>query len=149
LAYGENADDSLDFRPGAGAAKEFQIRAPLKEAGLTKEDVRKLARELKLPVSEKPASPCLSSRIPHGTPVSKEALSRIENGEEILKRLGFRIFRLRHHGAKARLEFAREELRRATDEPMKTRIAEGIQGCGYKEVEFAPEGYRSPAERNL
>jgi pyridinium-3,5-biscarboxylic acid mononucleotide sulfurtransferase len=134
LAYGENADDVSDFRPGAEAAKKFQVRAPLKEAGLTKADIRTLSREWNLPTSEKPASPCLSSRIPHGTAVTLDALAKVEKGEEGLRSLGFRIFRLRYHQSKARLEFDPAELNRAKE--IQDSIFEMIRNLGFQEVEI-------------
>jgi pyridinium-3,5-biscarboxylic acid mononucleotide sulfurtransferase len=134
LAYGENADDVSDFRPGAEAAKRFQVRAPLKEAGLTKLDVRSLSREWNLPTSEKPASPCLSSRIPHGTPVSLDALAKVEKGEEEIRSLGFRIFRLRYNQTKAELEFDPAELSRAKE--LQGSILEAIRKLGFQEIEI-------------
>jgi uncharacterized protein len=141
LAYGENADDPEGDRPGALAAREFQVRAPLKEAGLTKADVRELAARWGLPVAEKPASPCLSSRIPHGTPVTREALARVEAGEKAVRALGFRVFRLRHHGERARFEFAPDELGRALREPLKSRVVEAALRAGYLGAEIDPLPY--------
>ncbi len=142
LAYGENADDSSADRPGSRAAVKFQVRAPLKEAGLTKADVRALALRWGLAVADKPASPCLSSRIPHGTPVTREALAQIEAGESGIRALGFRVFRLRHHGERARIEFAPEELLRALAEPSRGQIVCSTLAAGYREVEIDPRGYR-------
>src|SRR6185295_6128997 len=96
IAYGENLDDMQQERPGRAAAAEFCVLAPLREAGLTKAEIRELSRELGLPTAEAPAQPCLSSRIPWGTPVTPDALSMVERGEEHLRALGFRIFRVRH-----------------------------------------------------
>lgn len=143
LAYGENADDAGNQRPGSKAAAEFQVRAPLKEAGLTKADVRALSAQWGLPTAEKPASPCLSSRIPHGTPVTLDALARIESGETAIRALGFRVFRLRHHGARARIEFAPDELPRAQTEPWRNRVIQAALAAGYEDVEIDPKGYRS------
>jgi uncharacterized protein len=145
LAYGENADDALQVRPGVQAAKEFQVRAPLKEAGLTKADVRQLSIQLALPTADKPASPCLSSRIPHGTPVTLGALAQIEKGESELRKLGFRVFRLRHHGIRARLEFASDEVSRASDPALREKILSCVRQAGYEEIEIDPAGYRSPS----
>ena len=142
LAYGENADDTGEIRPGARAAVKFQVRAPLREAGLTKADVRALSAKWGLPTADKAASPCLSSRIPHGTPVSIEALARIEAAEAAVRCLGFRIFRLRHHGDCARLEFAPDDLTRAMSNNWQPRIARAVLATGYREVEFDPHGYR-------
>jgi uncharacterized protein len=142
LAYGENADDAVRDRPGSRAAVKFQVRAPLKEAGLTKREVRDLAARWGLAVADKPSSPCLSSRIPHGTPVTVAALAAVEAGERAIRALGFRIFRLRHHGARGRIEFAPEELSRALAEPWRGRVREAVLHAGYQEVEIDPKGYR-------
>ncbi|MCC7519875.1 MAG: ATP-dependent sacrificial sulfur transferase LarE [Verrucomicrobiae bacterium] len=141
LAYGENADDPPGDRPGSRAAREFQVRAPLREAGLTKADVRALAARWGLSVADKPASPCLSSRIPHGIPVTREALARVEAGEQTVRALGFRIFRLRHHGDLARFEFASAELDRALAEPLKSRVIEAALRAGYRDAEIDPTPY--------
>lgn len=141
LAYGENADDTTDWRPGSKAAAEFQVRAPLKEAGLTKADVRELSSRWGLPTADKPASPCLSSRIPHGTPVTTDALAQIEMGEAAIRALGFRVFRLRHHGARARIEFAMDELARARSQAWQERIIHATLAAGYGEVEIDAKGY--------
>ena len=142
LAYGENADDAGDFRPGARAAAEFQARAPLKEAGLTKADVRYLSATWGLPTADKPSSPCLSSRIPHGTPVSIETLAKVEAAEAAVRALGFRVFRLRHHGDQARLEFAPDELALATSDTHRRQIIQATLSAGYEQVEIDPKGYR-------
>ncbi len=147
LAYGENADDANQWRPGGIAAKEFKVRAPLKEAGLTKKDIRDLCAKWNLPVADKPASPCLSSRIPHGTPVTETALAQIETSEEAIRALGFRVFRVRHHGMRARIEFAKDEMDRAQSFPWHKKIIEAALAVGYQEVEIDPHGYRSPAIR--
>lgn len=141
LAYGENADDPAGMRPGSRAATEFQVRAPLKEAGLAKADVRTLSARWGLPTADKPSSPCLSSRIPHGTAVTTEALTRIETGEKAIRTLGFRVFRLRHHGERARLEFAPDEMERALAEPWRERILTAARVAGYRDVEIDPRGY--------
>src|SRR6476659_8757871 len=113
IAYGVNVDDQSDFRPGQAAARQHHVAAPLLQAGLTKADIRELARIARLRVWEKPASACLSSRIEYGRPVTLEALSAVEQGEEALRRLGFRQCRVRHHGEIARIEIAQDELPRA------------------------------------
>ncbi|MDZ4744226.1 MAG: ATP-dependent sacrificial sulfur transferase LarE, partial [Verrucomicrobiota bacterium] len=129
LVYGEMADDVGDFRPGAAAAVEFAVRAPLKEVGMTKVEIRALSKQLDLPTADKPAMACLSSRIPHGEPVTQEVLGMIEMAEEFLSSLGFHEFRVRHHRmsgngmALARLELAPDELARATDPVMRGEIA--------------------------
>ena len=112
VAYGLIVDDLSDFRPGQRAATEAGVRAPLAEAGLTKADVRALSRELALPTAELPASPCLASRLPYGTPVTVEALARVERAEAGLRALGFRELRVRHLGDGARVEIAPLELPR-------------------------------------
>ncbi len=148
IAYGENADDPAHLRPGSQAAKEFAVIAPLKAAGLTKADIRALSRELELPTADAPAQPCLSSRIPHGTPVTLEALGMVERGEALVRGLGFRVFRVRHlveagGGTRARVQIApgeMGELPRAAG-----RIEEGLREVGYGAVEIDPAGYRSPA----
>ncbi len=141
LAYGENAEDSGITRPGSKAAAEFQVRAPLKEAGLSKADVRALSACWGLPTADKPASPCLSSRIPHGTPVTTGALAQIEAGEASIRALGFRIFRLRHHGIRARIEIAPDELTRVKSTPVRDQVIQAALAVGYLEVEIDPRGY--------
>jgi uncharacterized protein len=147
IAYGENADDARQVRPGVKAAAEFAVVAPLKEAGLTKAEIRQLSRELGLPTADAPAQPCLSSRIPHGTPVSIEALGMIERGEALVRGLGFRVFRVRHHVdagielPRARVQIAPAEMG-ALDGCAET-IRAGLTGVGYGSVEFDPQGYRA------
>ena len=144
LAYGENADDQAQRRPGSRAAEEFAVVAPLKEAGLTKADVRELSRWYGLPTAEVPAQPCLSSRIPHGMPVTREALGLIERGEEIVRSLGFRVFRVRYLApAGARVEIAPEEMRNLAG--LDGKLREGLQSAGFGAVEIDPEGYRAPS----
>lgn len=143
LAYGENADDVNEFRPGSIAAGEFQVRAPLKEAGLGKSFIRVLSANCGLPTADKPASPCLSSRIPHGNVVTREALAQVETGEEAIRKLGFRVFRLRHHGSRARIEFAAAELSRAQSSAWQSAITEVVLKAGYHEVEIDSNGYRT------
>src|SRR5471032_997877 len=113
IAYGVNVDDQGDFRPGQRAAQQHHVAAPLLTAGLSKQEIRDLAREAGLRVWDKPASACLSSRLEYGRPVTREALSAVEQGEDALRGLGFRQFRVRHHGETVRIEIAREELPRA------------------------------------
>ena len=112
---GNNADDAGDYRPGRQAARELSVRSPLLEAGLTKEEIRFLSRRAELPVWDRPASACLSSRIPYGMPVTIEKLSKIELGESLLRNLGFQQMRVRHHGDLARIEISPDELPRALD----------------------------------
>jgi len=144
IAYGENADDPAHLRPGSQAAKEFSVIAPLKLAGLTKADVRELSRQLGLPTSEAPAQPCLSSRIPHGTPVTREALSLVERGEALVRSLGFRIFRVRYVAgaqAGARVQIAPEEMPHLSQ--IESEMRGGLQAAGFAFVEIDPLGYRS------
>ena len=142
LAYGLIVDDLSDFRPGQRAAAEAGVRAPLAEAGLTKEDVRALSRELGLPTADLPASPCLSSRLPYGTPVTLEALRRVERAEAAVRALGFRELRVRHLGDAARVEIAREEMDRLSREDLGERVLAAVRGAGYARASIDPEGYR-------
>ncbi|MEW6732839.1 MAG: ATP-dependent sacrificial sulfur transferase LarE [Acidobacteriota bacterium] len=142
---GNNLDDIGDFRPGMTAAREQGVRSPLIEAQMTKADVRAMAHQAKLPVWDKPASACLSSRVPYGSPITLEKLSVIDRGEHMLHELGFRICRLRHHGDIARIEIATEELARALEPIMASRILAAIKTLGFKYVALDLEGYRSGA----
>ena len=143
IAYGVNLDDQSDFRPGQAAAARHQVAAPLREAGLTKAEIRELARRAGLRVWDKPASACLSSRIEYGRPVTREALSAIEQGEEALRALGFRQVRVRHHGDIARIEIAKEELERALSLPMFSEFTRIFKGLGFSYVTLDTEGFRS------
>ena len=142
VAYGLIVDDLTDFRPGQRAAAEAGARAPLAEAGLTKEDVRALSRELGLPTAELPASPCLSSRLPYGTPVTLEALRRVEKAEAGVRALGFRELRVRHLGERARVEIAREEMARLDDPGLRAAVEAAVRAAGYADAVIDPEGYR-------
>jgi uncharacterized protein len=139
---GNNADDRGDYRPGRQAAREHGVRSPLDEADLTKDEIRELAREAGLASWNEPASACLSSRIPYGQEVSDEALRRIEQAEAVLRELGFRVFRVRHHDTVARLELAREEMPRALDADVNARIVAGLKALGYQYVSLDLQGYR-------
>jgi pyridinium-3,5-biscarboxylic acid mononucleotide sulfurtransferase len=142
IAYGENADDPAYLRPGSKAAAEFAVIAPLKAAGLTKADVRGLSRQLGLPTAEAPAQPCLSSRIPHGTPVTREALSLVERGEALVRGLGFRVFRVRYVAgdpAGARVQVAPEEMGLLEDR--REAVIGGLVASGFGSVEIDPKGY--------
>jgi uncharacterized protein len=142
IAYGENADDPAHLRPGSQAAKEFSVIAPLKAAGLTKADVRALSRELGLPTADAPAQPCLSSRIPHGTPVTREALALVERGEAFVRSLGFRVFRVRFlEGENARVQIAPEEMARLP--AVRDDLTRGLVRAGFGAVEIDPDGYRA------
>jgi pyridinium-3,5-biscarboxylic acid mononucleotide sulfurtransferase len=143
IAYGVNADDQGDFRPGQKAAGEHGIAAPLLDAGLGKQEIRELARRAGLRIWDKPASACLSSRIEYGRPVTREALSMVETGEDALRRLGFRQFRVRHHGEMVRIEIAREEMQRALSPEMAAEFTRIFKELGFKFVTLDLEGFRS------
>ncbi|MFI5184795.1 MAG: ATP-dependent sacrificial sulfur transferase LarE [Vicinamibacteria bacterium] len=142
VAYGLIVDDLADYRPGHKAATEAGIRSPLAEAGLRKDDVRALSKALGLPTWDLPASPCLSSRIPYGTPVSVLALRRIDVAEDALRRLGFREFRVRHLGGTARVEIAPAELARVEDPGIRAAIDADVRAAGYAAVVIDRQGYR-------
>jgi uncharacterized protein len=142
VAYGLIVDDLSDYRPGHRAASEAGVRAPLAEAGLTKDDVRALSRELGLPTADLPASPCLSSRLPYGTPVTREALDRVDRAESALRALGLRELRVRHLGERARVELAPGELARLAEPGLRDALTAAVLAAGYAEVEIDPQGYR-------
>lgn len=143
IAYGVNLDDQGDFRPGQQAARQHHVAAPLLDAGLSKQGIRDLAREAGLRIWDKPASACLSSRIEYGRPVTREALSAVEQGEDALRALGFRQFRVRHHGEIVRLEIAKDELPRALDPALAAEFTRIFKGLGFKFVTLDLEGFRS------
>ena len=143
IAYGVNVDDQGDFRPGQAAARRHRVAAPLLEAGLEKAEIRELAREAGLRVWDKPAAACLSSRIEYGRPVTRQALSMVERGEDALRALGFRQFRVRHHGDIARIEIAREELDRALTREMFAEFTRIFKELGFTFVTVDTEGFRS------
>jgi len=143
IAYGINADDQGDYRPGQQAAREHGVAAPLLDAGLTKQDIRNLAREAGLRIWDKPASACLSSRIEYGRAVTPEALQVVEQGEEALRALGFRQLRVRHHGDIVRLEIARDELARALSPDMAAEFTRIFKALGFTYVTLDLEGFRS------
>ncbi len=143
IAYGVNHDDQGDFRPGQQAAKQHHVAAPLLEAGLTKQEIRGLARRAGLRIWDKPASACLSSRIEYGRPVTREALDVVERGEDAIRALGFRQFRVRHHGDIVRIEIAREELDRALNADFAARFTAIFKALGFKFVTLDLEGFRS------
>ena len=149
IAYGVNVDDQGDFRPGQQAAREHHVSAPLLNAGLTKQDIRDLAREAGLRLWDKPASACLSSRLEYGRPVTREALEVVERGEDAIRALGFRQFRVRHHGEIVRIEIAREELPQALDPEMASAFAAIFKGLGFKFVTLDLEGFRSGSMNSL
>jgi pyridinium-3,5-biscarboxylic acid mononucleotide sulfurtransferase len=139
---GNNADDRGDYRPGRQAAREHGVKSPLDEADLTKDDIRELAREAGLESWNEPASACLSSRIPYGDEVSNEKLRQIEQAETVLRDLGFRVFRVRHHDTVARLEVARSEMARALDPEINARLVAALKELGYQYVSLDLQGYR-------
>jgi uncharacterized protein len=156
IAYGENASDVGDFRPGAQAAREFQVRAPLKEVGLTKTEIRELSARLGLPTADKPQMACLSSRIPYGEAVTPEKLRMIEAAENVLKDLGFYDVRVRHHEMKseirdpksegtrhlARIEVGGTELPKFLGNGLSAQVAEALKELGYTHVTVDLQGYR-------
>lgn len=145
VVYGVNKDDLGDYRPGQGAAKLHQVKAPLVEAGLTKAEIRELSRLAGLPTWDRPASACLASRIPYGTPVTIENVKKVETGEEAVRALGFRQFRVRFHGDLVRLEIAPDELARALSIEMARRFTEIFKPLGFHYVTLDLEGYRQGA----
>jgi pyridinium-3,5-biscarboxylic acid mononucleotide sulfurtransferase len=146
IAYGENASDVGDHRPGALAAAEFQVRAPLKEAGLTKAEIRQLSADLGLPTADKPQMACLSSRIPYGEVVSPEKLGMIERAENVMRDLGFHDVRVRHHelkqGQLARIEVGPTEIPRFLTDDLAGRVAAALKEIGYLHVTLDMQGYR-------
>jgi len=153
VADGSNADDRGDYRPGRQAAREFGVRSPLDEAGLTKAEIRELSRRAGLRTWDEPASACLSSRIPYHSEVTREKLRAIERAEDVLRSLGFRVCRVRHHELRsedasgtpatlARLELAGEELPRALEPELRARIVREIRAVGYQHVTIDLQGYR-------
>ena len=142
VAYGVNADDTLDFRPGHRAATEHKVLAPLLDAGLTKSEIRALSKRAGLPTWDRPASACLASRVPYGTEVTAERLALVERGEGALRELGFRQFRVRIHGNLARVEISPDELARALSPEMAATIADRLKAAGFAYVTLDLQGYR-------
>jgi uncharacterized protein len=142
IADGSNADDRGDYRPGRKAAREFGVRSPLDEVGMTKDDIRELSRRAGLPTWDEPASACLSSRIPYHSEVTGEKLRMIERAEESLRSLGFRVCRVRHHDRLARLEIGRDELPRALEPDVRDQIVRELTDIGYQHVTIDLQGYR-------
>ena len=143
IADGSNADDRADYRPGRAAAREFGVVSPLDAAGLTKAEIRELSRRAGLPTWDEPASACLSSRIPYFSEVTEEKLRTIERAESALRDLGFRVCRVRHHDAVARVEIGTDELARALEPAMAAAIDRELRALGYAEVDVDPRGYRT------
>ncbi|MGB8061166.1 MAG: ATP-dependent sacrificial sulfur transferase LarE [Candidatus Sulfotelmatobacter sp.] len=143
IAYGVNVDDQGDFRPGQQAAKLHHVAAPLLKVGLGKMEIRELARDAGLRIWDKPASACLSSRIEYGRPVTRESLSVVERGEDAIRALGFRQFRVRHHGEMVRIEIAREEMDRALNPAMAAQFTAIFKQLGFQFVTLDLEGFRS------
>jgi uncharacterized protein len=149
IAYGVNVDDQGDFRPGQIAATQHHVIAPLLEAGLTKHEIRELAQSANLRVWDKPASACLSSRIEYGRPVTREALNTVERGEDALRALGFRQFRVRHHGEIVRIEIASDELPHALSSETAAEFTRIFKDLGFKFVTLDLEGFRSGSMNSL
>ena len=143
IANGTNVDDLGDFRPGQQAAKQYGVRSPLVEAGLTKAEIRSLSKEMDLPTWDKPAQACLSSRIPYGTPVSVEALGRIAKAEEFLHGMGITQLRVRHHGTVARIEVEKADFAILFEDEARKRITEYFRSIGYAYVTLDLDGFRS------
>jgi uncharacterized protein len=142
IVYGVNTDDLGDYRPGQRAASLHSVKAPLVDAGLNKAEIRELSRRAGLSTWDRPAAACLSSRVPYGTPVTKATIKTIEDGEEAVRALGFRQFRVRFHGDLVRLEIAKEELPAAFDASMAARFAQIFKELGFLYVTLDLEGYR-------
>ncbi len=142
IIYGVNQDDLGDYRPGQNAAKIHQVKAPLVDAGLSKAEIRELSRVAGLPTWDRPASACLSSRIPYGTPVTIQNIKTVEKGEEEIKALGFRQFRVRFHGELVRIEIAKDELARALAPEMAAAFTAIFRKLGFQYVTLDLEGYR-------
>jgi uncharacterized protein len=142
IVDGNNADDRGDYRPGRKAAREFGVRSPLDEVGLAKDEIRELSRAAGLPTWDEPASACLSSRIPYHNEVTPEKLRTIEQAEAAVRRLGFRVCRVRHHDQLARIEIGRDELARALEPGMRDLIVRELRAIGYQHVTIDLQGYR-------
>jgi uncharacterized protein len=149
IAYGMNADDTRDYRPGQRAAEEHAVLAPLAEAGLTKMEIRALSKAAGYPLWDRPAAPCLSSRVEYGRAVTREVLEQVEKGEESLRLLGFRELRVRHHGELARVEIARAELPRALTMEMLDAITVALKQAGFQYVTLDCSGFRSGSLNDL
>jgi uncharacterized protein len=140
---GSNSDDRLDFRPGGRAAAELGIRSPLKDVGLTKDEIRSLSRHFRLPTWDKPSMACLASRFPYGSRIERKSLGQVGRAEDVLRGLGFRQFRVRHHGPVARIEVEPSDLARAIKASNREKIVRGLKRLGYVYVALDLEGYRT------
>ena len=149
IVDGANADDVSDYRPGRSAAAEHQVRSPLIEVGLTKDEIREMSLVHGLPTWAKPSSPCLSSRLAYGVPVTIERLSKVEQAESFLRGLGFREFRVRVHGELARIEVARDEMERALSADFAGTVVERFREIGFKYVTLDLQGFRSGAMNEI
>jgi uncharacterized protein len=145
VAEGSICDDTSDYRPGLKAVAELGIRSPLKEAGLTKAEIRSLSKDMGLPTWDKPPSPCLVTRIPYGTEITTEKLERIEEAENVVEQLGFREFRVRDHGAVARIEVREDEIPRLLDDSVRERVSSELKALGFLYVCLDLQGYRTGA----
>jgi len=143
IADGSNADDVHDFRPGMEAAAELGVVSPLKQAGLTKQDIRTLSRRMGLPTWDKPSFACLSSRFPYGQEITPAKLDMVSAAEDFLRELGFRQFRVRHHGDIARIEVPHDDISRMTAPRMRRKVAQKLKQIGYNYVTVDLEGYRT------
>jgi uncharacterized protein len=143
IAYGMNADDTRDYRPGQRAAQEHDVLAPLADAGLTKLEVRALAKAAGYSLWDRPAAPCLSSRVEYGRTVTREVLQQVEQAEESMRQLGFREFRVRHHGELARVEIARAEMAKALSMEVLDAITAALRNVGFKYITLDTAGFRS------
>jgi uncharacterized protein len=143
VVFGTNFDDLDDFRPGNRAMKVFGIRSPLAEAQLSKDDIRRLSKQMGLPTADQPASPCLASRIPYGLEVTEQRLKQIDQAEAFLRGLGFVEFRVRHHDTMARIEVNPRDIEKITAEPTRSRVVEKLKSLGFKFVALDLQGFRS------
>jgi pyridinium-3,5-biscarboxylic acid mononucleotide sulfurtransferase len=146
---GLNTDDLGDFRPGRKAGEEHRVRSPLMEVGLNKNEIRELSRRAGLPTADQPASACLSSRFPYGVAITEEKLRIVDQGEEALREMGFRVFRVRHHEHLVRLEFGPDDLKRALDPEIAARLTALFKKLGYKYVTLDLEGYRTGSANEM
>lgn len=149
IVDGSNADDLGDFRPGREAGGKHQVRSPMVEVGLHKSEIRELSRRAGLPTADQPASACLSSRFPYGIRITEEKLRMVDRGEEALRSMGFRIFRVRHHDHLVRLEFGKDDLALALNLETAARLTAVFKGLGYKFVTIDLEGYRTGSSNEV